>query len=415
MRRSLRRVTCPHCWHSFLPEQVLWISQHAELLGDQVLGAEAPARFLPTRFTVDGQAIDARGMACHWLACPSCHLPIIRDMLESEPLFLSIIGIPSSGKSCYLAAMTWELRRVLPAKFNIAFADADTVSNRVLNSYEETLFLQAETDDVVAIRKTELQGELYDQIQLGQQIVSLPRPFLFLVRPPAQLSSNGKTRSTSRVMCLYDNAGEHFQPGMDSVASPVTQHLAKSRVLMFVYDPTQDMRFREKCRAFSQDPQLASSRRPQRQETILREAALRVRRYASLASNQRLDRPLLVLVAKSDMWGPLLPDVDMISEPIIERGGLSAIVDLRRVESVSGKIRELLKSLAPEFVAAAEEFCQHVIYVPVSALGGAPEVDAGSNVLGIRPRNVRPRWVTIPVLYTFAKWSTGLISARPRV
>ena len=298
-RRLLRRVTCPHCWHAFLPEQVLWISRHAELLGDQVLGAGMHGPVSSDTIYRRGQAIDARGMTCHWLACPSCHLPLIRDLLESEPLFLSIIGIPSSGKSCFLAAMTWELRRVLPAKFGIGFADADTVSNRVLSSYEETLFLQGETDEVVAIRKTELQGELYDQIQLGQQVVSLPRPFMFVVRPPSHQASPGKNQGNNRIMCLYDNAGEHFQPGMDSASSPVTQHLAKSRVLMFVYDPTQDMHFRERCRNFSQDPQLSSSRRPQRQETILRKAGLRVRRYASLASTQPLDRPLLVLVAKA--------------------------------------------------------------------------------------------------------------------
>jgi hypothetical protein len=256
---------------------------------------------------------------------------------------------------------------------------------------------------------------LYDQIQLGQQMVSLPRPFMFSIRPPVKAPTpTSRSASANRVMCLYDNAGEHFQPGMDSTSSPVTQHLAKSRVLMFVYDPTQDVRFRERCRAFSQDPQLSGARRPQRQETILREAALRIRRYASLGPNQRLDRPLLVLVAKSDVWAPLLPDVDITTEPIAERPGASATVDVRRVEMVSGKIKELLKGLAPEFVAAAEEFGQHVIYVPVSALGGAPELGAGSTALGIRPRNVKPTWVTVPVLYTFAKWATGLISAKPR-
>ena len=29
----------------------------------------------------------------------------------------------------------------------------------------------------------------------------------------------------------------HFQPGMDTVSSPGTQHLSRSRVLMFLYDP----------------------------------------------------------------------------------------------------------------------------------------------------------------------------------
>ncbi len=62
----VKRVTCPHCWFEFRPEQVLWVSQHEELMGDPVLKEEA-LRFLPTRFTVEGQALDARGWyAVRW-------------------------------------------------------------------------------------------------------------------------------------------------------------------------------------------------------------------------------------------------------------------------------------------------------------------------------------------------------------
>ena len=96
--RLLTRATCPHCWETFPPEQSLWISEHVELLGDPMLGPERQQRFLPSRFTVDGDAIDARGMICRSLACPHCHLAIPRAMLEMEPLFFSILGSPASGK-----------------------------------------------------------------------------------------------------------------------------------------------------------------------------------------------------------------------------------------------------------------------------------------------------------------------------
>ena len=51
-RRLLARVTCPHCWHRFAPEDVLWVASHGALDTDPRLG-EAPRRFLPSRFTVD--------------------------------------------------------------------------------------------------------------------------------------------------------------------------------------------------------------------------------------------------------------------------------------------------------------------------------------------------------------------------
>jgi DNA helicase HerA-like ATPase len=118
-RRVLRRITCPHCWEQFAPERILWISEHSDLLGDPRLGPEHQQRFLPTRFTVAGEAIDGKGFACHSLACPKCHLGVPWALLEMEPLFFSIFGAPASGKSFFLAAMAWELRKTLPLTFSI--------------------------------------------------------------------------------------------------------------------------------------------------------------------------------------------------------------------------------------------------------------------------------------------------------
>lgn len=83
----LERVTCPHCWEQFAPEKTLWIAEHADLLGDNRLPDQSQ-RFLPTRFTVKGEAIDSKGFPCHQLACPNCHLIVPRPLFEMEPLFI---------------------------------------------------------------------------------------------------------------------------------------------------------------------------------------------------------------------------------------------------------------------------------------------------------------------------------------
>ncbi len=122
-----------------------------------------------------------------------------------------------------------------------------------------------------------------------------------------------KFKEISRVLCFYDNAGESFLPGEDTATSPVTRHLAKSRALMFLFDPTQDMRFRRLCEGKTSDPQMMvrserfAQEKPVRQETILSEAAMRVRRYAGIGQNQRFTRPLVMVISKYDSWAKLLP------------------------------------------------------------------------------------------------------------
>ena len=180
------RVTCPHCWQVFPPEKALWVASHPDLLGDPRLGRDQSQRFLPTRFTVDGAAMDSRGFPCHQLACPNCHLAIPRAMFEMRPLFLSIFGAPASGKSYFLASMTWQLRKVMPTCFALDFGDADPLSNHRLHEYEQLQFLNPDPDALVAIEKTETHGDLYDTVLFGDQAISFPRPFLFKVSPLPQ-------------------------------------------------------------------------------------------------------------------------------------------------------------------------------------------------------------------------------------
>lgn len=155
-----------------------------------------------------------------------------------------------------------------------------------------------------------------------------------------------------------------------------------------------------------------------RQESILSEAAIRFRKHAGLSAYQKCDRPLLVLVGKSDIWSPLIADEDLVTEPIVSDAGEAAgaggghlsVLDLDRIERISQKVRRLLLELTPEVVSNAEDFSDEVFYIPVSALGHSPEKYPDRNGLLIKPKDVQPRWVTIPLLYSYARWATGLIA-----
>ena len=405
----LPRVTCPHCWEIFPPDEILWTSEHSDLLGDPRLGPEQQQRFRPTRFNVAGDALDAKGFACHHLACPHCHLPVPHSMLEMEPLFVSIIGAPACGKSYFLATMTWKLRKVLASQFAASFSDLDTVSNRSLNEYEDLLFLNSEKDKLVAIRKTELQGELYDTVGYGQQTVSYPRPFLFALQALDRHPNYTANRRLARALCLYDNAGEHFLPGQDTTSSPVTRHLAQSSFLLFLFDPTQDPRFRSRCKHRVDEPQLAAHTRTSRQEAILLELAARVRRYTGLRQDAKHNRPLIVVLTKYDVWSHMLEPSDFHDPWRAVKDGSLAGIEVEKVEQQSHRARSLMLQLCPEIVAAAEGFARTVIYVPVSALGRSPEPDPKTGLLGIRPRDIRPVWVSVPFLYSLSRWMPGLI------
>jgi len=336
-----------------------------------------------------------------------------RILVELKPLFISVIGAPSSGKSYFLASSIWETRQRLRS-FNVTFTDADPVANRIISEYEQKLFLNDRPDEFVAIPKTEEDGELYQRVDYGSRIELYARPFVFSMRPNpnhALLKGKSRTRTASRALCLYDNAGEHFQPKLESALSPATDHLALSEVLIYVFDPLQHPRFRELCRQYSEDPQLDAEFRTHRQDEVLLEAAKRIRQKANLPQHQRFDRPLVVVVNKYDVWRELISgfDPDRLVPYESTHDNITG-VNRTLLASVSERLHDLLSTTAPEVVAACESFCDDVTYLPISPQGCSPEVaDGPERLLGVRPRQLKPIWADVPLLYAVSRAKCSLV------
>ena len=405
----VKEVTCPNCWERFAPERSVYIATHPELYGDLLLGETAPRRFLPTRFHPDGRALDPKGSPCHRVACPKCHLPVPRVLLERPTLFTSIFGSPKSGKSYLLAAMTHQLRKTFPKSFSLDFSDADPEANAILHGYEDTLFSGADAEALVQIAKTGEVGDWYQTVRFGTKEISYPKPFFFQMSPVAGHPRAGDAASVSRTLCMYDNAGESFQPGADQPNNPVTQHMSKAHCLLFVYDPTQEPEFRKVAKDSSVDPQMKMPV-TSRQEVLLAEAARRVKTYRGLAMTSLHDKPLIVLVNKYDAWQKLVSGSRLDDPWTRHSSGGFSVLRVDTIQKVSTVIRNMLKQLVPQIVSTAESFVEpsRILYLPVSATGGPPTPDKQGN-LRHRVGDLRPMWAEVPLLYVISQHVNGLI------
>ncbi len=394
-----KRIVCPHCWHEFSPDQILAISACPDLLGDIHLGKFEHTRFLPSHFNVQGQPLDSRGYVCQQLACPHCHLRIPDILLQTTSSFVSIVGAPASGKSYFLASMSYRLRTLFPNEFGYTFVDADPLMNMRLRNYESRQFENENQNAIVALEKTEAEGDMYNSVDFDGQPVIFPQPFIFtLNKIDAQESEKG-----IRNLCLYDNAGESYIPGSDKADSPVTRHLGKCQAIFFLFDPMQDNNFRSACHDYSDDPQLNSSqlRSNMRQDAIFLEMTQRFRYLLHLSATDKTDVPVIVIVTKFDIWQELLKDAPHPLPSPWKRveGEPTSRLDMETIQYVSEYVRSALLTFTPAAPAMIESFSSNVLYVPVSATGCPPEQDPETGALGFRPGNLNPVWVEVPVLY----------------
>ena len=414
-RELIERVHCPSCRFGFSPSEVLFVAEDSRLVGDPVAGPAQQLRFLPTRFDMGGAALDPEGARCTRVACPRCRIEFPRAMIELPSTFISVVGAPGCGKSHLLAAMTWGLRRER-ARAGACMVDTEPKLNARLHRDENILFGAPDSNEPVRLAKTEIAGDalLYRTVRIKGKDETLPLPLIFTLHVEAGANVGHSTRtdamgvkvrgeklddkletveSTSpgaSLVVLYDNAGEHFLPGADESAQPVTRHLSQSRAILFVFDPTQDPRFR------------AATRMPEsggvniRQDLVLTETFARVRHHRSRHAADHLDVPLILVLSKADAWSAGAK-IDLSVEPYLPNGGL----DFAALKKMDRALRPLLESACPEFMTAVRAASSRVLIVPCSALGPCAISIAGAGALqgaGVRPSEISPQWASVALL-----------------
>jgi hypothetical protein len=394
-------LTCPTCWLKFDPGDVKYVAVHEKLKGDPLLGEGEMKRFRATRFSDSGVALDPMGIPTMDIACPHCHRKLPPDFIDLKHHIISIVGAPTSGKSYFLSVFTQVIQKTLFRHFGAAFVDADPSSNAALTMMRDTLF-GAATPEQARLAKTDLEGDMYEQLTRHGRKVFLPKPFIFNVQPHDDSSA-------SRAFIFYDNAGEHFQPGIDQTKQPGTQHLAASAGVIFLFDPAYNKEFRRRLPEHH-DPQLKVAGHADIQDTILAEARVLVKKVLGLDAREKVNTPLAFVVGKLDVWRELI-DGDDLAYPIAENS-----LDMAAIDENSDTVRSLMMEICPQVIASAEAMSATVKYFPVSSFGCSPDVlghdDKGTPILSPDPGKINPILVEMPVLWLLSRIEPHLIPLR---
>jgi len=374
-------MLCPHCWVKFEVGDMMHVAMHDELRGDPVLGEDAAQRFLATNFDDDGNALDPMGLPCMDSACPHCRNALPVNFVSSKYNILSVVGNASAGKSYYLAILSRVLPRVLMGSYGIRMQDADPTANAPLTAMRSRLFGGANADEV-ALDKTQLGGAMYTEVYRHGRHVSMPRPFSFLVE-------GDDLDREAEGLIFYDNAGEHFQPGIELQDSPGALHVAYSSGVLFLFDPLRNHDFRQLLVAHA-DPQVDAPMNDI-QAVILSEMRTRIAKVYGQSFDRLNRKPYAFILGKLDAWEHLL---DEPFQPYLAEGKLDATA----VDFNSNLVRQLLMRVCPEAVANAESLTREIKYFGVSSFGHTP-IRTESGSIAPEPKKIAPQNVEAPVLW----------------
>jgi hypothetical protein len=279
-------------------------------------------------------------------------------------------------------------------EFGIAFQDSDPTGNAPVNDMRKALF-GAQSAGQAKLAKTVFEGAMYERLPRQGRMVALPRPFVYT------LSAEDKAREKCAVI-FYDNAGEHFQPGVNIIEQPGAQHVASAAGIMYLFDPFNSPEFRHHLQD-TKDPQLELPVVDQ-QDIILSEMRARIQSIRNLRAGETIQTPVAFIVGKCDAWAHLLKDQPQ--RQVIVDGKL----DLAAVEYNSGIVRALLFQIAPPLIANAEVLSSNVRFFAASSFGHTP-IKIGPGEYVPDPAKLEPVNVEIPLLWILSQICPGLLTA----
>jgi len=383
--------TCPVCWLRFDTGDVMHIAVHDSLRGDPLLGEDAQQRFLATRFNNAGQALDAMGIPSSEIACPHCRRKLPPGFLEMPHHIVSLVGDQSAGKSYFLSVLTKVFPATIYREFGVVFQDSDPTGNAPVNDMRKSLF-GAQTPAQAKLAKTVFEGAMYERLPRQGRMVALPHPFVYTLTP------EDKTREQCALI-FYDNAGEHFQPGVNIVEQPGAQHVASAAGILYLFDPFNSPEFRRAIRE-TKDPQME---RPivDQQDIILAEMRARIQVIRNLRAGEPIDTPVAFIVGKYDVWRQLLNDRPL-REPLHD-----GKLDEAALEENSNVIRDLL---CPTVVANAEALSSNVKFFYASSFGHTP-LKIGPSEYVPDPAKLQPIQVETPLLWLLSQISPSLVKS----
>ena len=306
---------------------------------------------------------------------------------------ISLVGDQSAGKSYFLSVLTKVLPATLYREFGIVFQDSDPTGNAPVNDMRKTIF-GAQSPSQAKLAKTVFEGAMYERLPRQGRMVALPRPFVYT------LAAEDKTRERCALI-FYDNAGEHFQPGVNIVEQPGAQHVASAAGIMYLFDPFNSPEFRQILHD-TKDPQLEKPVVDQ-QDIILAEMRARIQMIRNLRSGENIQTPVAFVVGKCDVWLHLLN-----GKPLRDTV-LDGKLDIAAVEENSSVVRAIMYQLCPAVVANAEALSSNVMFFAASSFGHTP-IKIGPGEYVPDPAKLQPSFVEVPLLWILSQVCPALFA-----
>jgi len=361
------KFVCPFCISEYNSNKIRYFCP------DEYCGAEATPGFFTKLFNRSkrikcSNPHHPNGFATKRV-CPmsECGETIPLSALQNPSLPISIVGVPSSGKTNYITVMIEELHSARGLHFNIGFQN------------NETMLHQKENRDKIYEKRTPPDSTRY----------LFPLPQIWEIR---------NRNIGPRNFTIFDGAGEGVTISKDS---SVGRYISKSKAILLVVDPLTLSKVRGN--GILDEEVIKNSLAGNMGEvwqanTVLTRINTEIRELQHITGNAKLKIPVAVVFTKFDTILNKYPEFSQ--DALIRQPRLTVtngVISMEEIEQVNAEIENWLYAIGEDgFLSAlANNFEEYKLF-GVSSYGSPP---LSPNELP----EIRPHRVLDPMLWLFKR------------
>lgn len=372
-------ITCPFCFSSFSPQEMLFRCVSLSCSGRAADAVYATAR---------GYAITPMGRVlpplqrrfgiprftecdlCHretrTRLCPTCHFELSHDVGQIDQRIIAIIGGSNTGKSHYIAALITRLQHEVGANFQFGVSMlGDGTRDRWLRDFYRPLF-----ENKTVLQPT-LRGAVDSRVK---------NPLIFRLT----LAQSNHIRALN--LSFFDTAGEDMTFLEVDTLGVEARYITQADGIIVLLDPLQIASVRQRLPRVNTPPPDPKAQ-PEFIVSRLREL---FERRLNIPPSKKIKTPIAFTLSKVDTLRSIVaPDSALLrhSEHFGE-------LDLDDVQSVSTEIGSYLKTwINLNFYEEIHLKFAHYRYFGISSLGEQP--DAQNRLSSINPLRVEDPFLWI--------------------
>jgi len=368
----MANFTCPFCHREYDKSKVLYICRSCgEAATPKTFEAE-PIKCKNEKCKgKDGGIADVR-------RCPECGREIPQEVLKTQNLLFSIVGIANSGKTNYITVMLEELRQTHLLKLSL----------EALN--DETRNHQYENRRLILEEKTVLEATNS----------GIPEPQIWKI---SNLHRQSDRKTSAYTFTIYDGAGEdyenHFNPSSD-----LCRYIKVSKAIILTLDPLVLSNIK-KGGVVDPDDMTNSLGGHEGSikiaEEVINSAAKYIKSAKGIEHTQKINVPVAVVLTKFDT----ILEHKAFGEQALIRSKESSIIrdgkfDITEIKQVHEYIREWLEAINERsFINTLKTHFKEFIFFGVSSYGTPPINDK------TLASDIEPQRVLDPILWLFKKFN----------